>query len=171
MPCCIVWARQKPQVFGPKPDESAFTDLDVHLLNAATIWPCLELATRPTAKGGQLTKGPTVTINIDDLSYDQLIDLNNRVVARLKFLDQMHAHSAMLDFSIGEQVSFQPPGHPVLTGIIAKYNQKTVTVIASTGQPWKVAPSLLSKVKATAQSPQPDRQGRSAKVISMTPKP
>lgn len=62
-------------------------------------------------------------IDIDEFTYDQLIDLNNRVVARLRFLDQMRAHSAMLDFRIGEQVSFQPPGHTVLTGVITKYNQ------------------------------------------------
>ena len=107
-------------------------------------------------------------IDIDELTYDQLIDLNNRVVARLRFLDQMHAHSAMLDFRIGEQVSFQPPGHPVLTGMITKYNQKTVTVIASNGQQWKVSPSHLSKVPAqTAPSSHDKGKKTPAKVILM----
>jgi len=40
-------------------------------------------------------------IDIDNLTEAELIDLNNRVVARLKFLHQMKAHAAMLDFSIG----------------------------------------------------------------------
>lgn len=92
-----------------------------------------------------------MSLDIDDLTYDQLVDLNNRVVARLRFLDQMRAHSAMLDFSIGQQVSFHPPGHPVLTGVITKYNQKTVTVIASNGQQWKVSPTHLQKVAPAAQ--------------------
>jgi len=35
----------------------------------------------------------------------------------------------MLDFSIGERVSFQPDGRPLLTGILTKYNRKSVTVI------------------------------------------
>jgi len=62
-----------------------------------------------------------MTIDIDKLTETELIDLNNRVVARLEFLHQMRAHAHMLDFSIGERVSFQPDGHPVLTGIISKY--------------------------------------------------
>jgi hypothetical protein len=109
-------------------------------------------------------------MDIDHLTYDQLIDLNNRVVARLKFLDQMRAHSAMLDFSIGEQVSFQPPGHEVLTGMIVKYNQKTVTVVTSHGQQWKVSPSYLSKLKSAKAAPDTKGPRAPAKVIRM-PKP
>lgn len=108
-----------------------------------------------------------MSLDIDNLSYDQLIDLNNRVVARLRFLDQMRAHSAMLDFSIGEQVNFHPPGHPVLTGVITKYNQKTVTVIASNGQQWKVSPSHLQKAAPAAQPESKQGKGKPAKVILM----
>ena len=108
-----------------------------------------------------------MSLDIDDLTYDQLIDLNNRVVARLRFLDQMRAHSAMLDFSIGEQVSFQPPGHPVLNGVITKYNQKTVSVVASNGQQWKVSPSHLSKVVPAAEPSRDNGPKKPAKVILM----
>ena len=91
-------------------------------------------------------------IDIDTLTEAELIDLNNRVVARLKFLHQMRAHAHMLDFSIGEKVSFQPEGRPPLTGIIAKYNRKTVTVIAENGQQWNVAPVFLRKAESSAQA-------------------
>ena len=87
-------------------------------------------------------------IDIDKLTEAALIDLNNRIVERLKFLQQMRAHAAMLDYSIGERVSFQPAGHPLLTGIISKYNKKTVTVVTSDGQQWNVAPTFLSKTQA-----------------------
>jgi len=70
-------------------------------------------------------------IDIDKLNEAELIDLNNRVVARLKFLSQMRAHAHMLDFSIGQKVSFQPDGQPLMHGIIAKYNRKSVTVIGN----------------------------------------
>ena len=86
-----------------------------------------------------------MTINIDQLNEAQLIDLNNRVVARLKFLNQMRAHASMLEFSIGEKVDFQPQGRPVLRGIITKYNRKSVTVITEEGQHWTVAPVFLRK--------------------------
>jgi len=87
-----------------------------------------------------------MAIDIDRLTEAELIDLNNRVVARLKFLSQMRAHAHMLEFSIGERVSFQPDGQPLLTGIIAKYNRKSVTVITENGQQWNVAPVFLRKV-------------------------
>ena len=91
-------------------------------------------------------------IDIDTLTEAELIDLNNRVVARLKFLHQMRAHAHMLDFSIGEKVSCQPEGRPPLTGIIAKYNRKTVTVIAENGQQWNVAPVFPRKAESSGQA-------------------
>jgi len=106
-----------------------------------------------------------MTIDIDKLTEAQLIDLNNRVVARLKFLHEMRAHARMLDFSIGESVAFQPEGHPVLTGIIAKYNRKTVTIITTHGQQWNVAPALLRKSEAAAAP-----AAGSAQVINMPKK-
>lgn len=96
-------------------------------------------------------------IDIDVLNEAELIELNHRIVARLKFLHEMKLHARMLDFSIGEKVSFQPEGRPVLFGIITRYNRKTVTLITEAGEPWNVAPGLLRKLKAAgaAGSPAP----------------
>jgi hypothetical protein len=84
-------------------------------------------------------------IDIDKLSEEELIDLNNRIVERLRFLSQMRAHSQMLDFKIGDRVAFQPEGRPRLVGMLTRYNRKTVTVITDSGQHWNVAPGLLRK--------------------------
>ena len=84
-------------------------------------------------------------IDIDGLTEAELIELNHRVVARLQFLQQMRAHANMLNFSIGEKVSFQPDGSPVLHGTIIKYNRKTVTIITEQGMQWRVAPTFLRK--------------------------
>ena len=102
-----------------------------------------------------------MSIDIDRLSEAALIDLNHRIVARLKFLHDMRVHSQMLGFSIGERVCFQPAGCPVLAGLIAKYNRKTVLVIADNGQQWKVSPSLLRKIEVTVQPAAP-AAGRNA---------
>ena len=91
-------------------------------------------------------------IDIDELTEAELADLNRRIVERLRFLSQARAHSAMLDFSIGEQVSFQPEGRLPLTGIISKYNRKSVTVITSDGQQWNVSPAFLRKSKQSGKS-------------------
>lgn len=87
-------------------------------------------------------------IDIDKLNEEELIDLNNRIVARLRFLNQMSAHSQMLDFRIGDRVTFQPEGRAPLFGVITRYNKKTVTVITDSGQHWNVAPGLLRKSAA-----------------------
>ena len=90
-----------------------------------------------------------MTIDIDQLTEAELIDLNHRIVERLRFLHQMRAHGQMLEFKIGDRVTFQPPGQDPLEGMLTRYNQKTVTVITDTGQRWNVSPAILSRVKPT----------------------
>ena len=86
-------------------------------------------------------------INIDDLSEEELIALNHKIVERLKFLESMHSHNEMMKFSPGEKVSFEAAGRERQLGTLVKYNKKTVTVITESGQKWNISPQLLSKVK------------------------
>ena len=87
--------------------------------------------------------GAIVNIDFDKLTEAELIDLNNRIVERLKFLSQMRAHGQMLQFKIGDRVSFRPEGHPVVEGMLTRYNRRTVTVITDSGQRWNVSPTPL----------------------------
>ena len=98
--------------------------------------------------------------DIDSLSYDELIELHQRTVARLKFLDSMHTHKEMMQFSPGDLVCFEAPGRGKLFGTLVKYNKKTVTVITETGQKWNVSPHLLSKVKNV-------KDGKQGKIIDL----
>jgi ribosomal protein L21E len=91
-------------------------------------------------------------IDIDGLNEPELIDLNNRIVERLRFLHQARAHSRMLQFSVGDRVSFHPEGSEPLLGVLTRYNKKTVTVITEQGQRWNVSPNLLRKVKDVESS-------------------
>jgi hypothetical protein len=84
-------------------------------------------------------------INIDHLSESELIDLNHRVVARLRFLRQLDAHETMLEFRIGERVTFHPDGRPPVTGMITRYNKKTVSIVTDDGHRWNVAPQCLKR--------------------------
>ena len=88
-----------------------------------------------------------MTIDIDHLTEAALIDLNHRIVERLRFLHQMRAHVEMLEFKIGDRVTFQPPGQGQLEGMLTRYNKKTVTVITDTGQRWNVSPALLGRIE------------------------
>jgi len=97
-------------------------------------------------------------IDIDSMSYEELVRLNHKIVERLKFLDSMHTHKEMMEFSPGDQVCFEPPGRGRQFGTLVKYNKKTVTVITESGQRWNVSPHLLRKVKNVKSSR--DSQGK-----------
>jgi hypothetical protein len=90
-------------------------------------------------------EGVFMKIDINKLTEEELIDLNNRIVERLKFLNQMRAHAQMLEFKIGERVSFQPEDRSVVVGILTRYNKKTVTIITDSGERWNVAPRFLRR--------------------------
>ena len=101
--------------------------------------------------------------DIDNLTEDELIRLNERIVARLRFLESMHAHAEMLRFDVGQKVSFQPPGRDRQIGTLIKYNKKTVTVLTESGQRWNVSPNLLAAVKDIRKG-----QSGKGKVIDIT---
>ena len=86
-------------------------------------------------------------INIDNLSEKELIDLNHKIVERLNFNAQMKNHSKMMEFSIGEKISFIPIGNEIRFGVITKYNTKTISVMTDDGMRWNVSPNLLNKIK------------------------
>jgi DNA-binding IclR family transcriptional regulator len=52
---------------------------------------------------------------------------------------------AEVEAEIGDRVSFQPSGHPILVGMLTRYNKKTVTVITDSGQRWNLAPAFLRR--------------------------
>ena len=94
-----------------------------------------------------------MTFPLDDLTESELIDLNHRIVERLRYLQQLRAHQAMLDFRIGERVTFNPDGRGEVTGMLTRTNKKTVTVITDDGHHWNVAPDFLKKVPDKINQP------------------
>jgi len=91
-------------------------------------------------------------IDIDGLSYEELVQLNHRVVERLKMLEAMQAHVDMMAFNLGARVSFDSQFGRQL-GTVVKYNRKTVTVLGDDSRQWRISPSLLSSVKDVDQTP------------------
>ncbi len=87
-----------------------------------------------------------MTIDIDQLTEDELLELNHRIIERLKFLDTLQAHQSMMAFNIGCRVSFDSK-HGRQVGTLTKFNQKTVTVVTDNGHRWRISPHLLSEVK------------------------
>ena len=89
-------------------------------------------------------------IDINHLTEAELVDLNHKIVERLRLLSQMRAHTQMLEFSIGDRVSFQPEGLPPVTGMLTRYNKKSVTVITDDGRRWNVSPRFLRRVESAS---------------------
>ena len=105
-----------------------------------------------------------MAIDIDDLTYEELIKLNHRIVERLKFLDSMHTHNEMIQFSPDDKVTFHPPNRERQTGTLVKYNKKTVTVVTDDGEQWNVAPQLLSKIKKEKPKTKKSKRGNVVKL-------
>ena len=84
----------------------------------------------------------TMPINIDQLSIEELVALNHRVIARIKLLEQRSTMNSMVKFNVGSRVSFDPDGS-IRTGTLIKFNPKTVVVLTDDGQRWKVSPHFL----------------------------
>ncbi len=98
-------------------------------------------------------------INIDQLTEPELLELNRRIVERLRILHQLHAHVRMMEFNIGERVSFQTDQHKTVEGTLVRYNKKSVTIVSDDGGRWTVSPGLLRKAGAAG------REGKAGKVI------
>lgn len=86
-------------------------------------------------------------IDIDQLTEKELIELNHRIVERLKFIQSMYDHAGMMEFNIGEKVCFSPSGREERIGVLVKFNKKTVTIVTEQGERWNVSPHFLSKVE------------------------
>jgi hypothetical protein len=97
-----------------------------------------------------------MTIDIDRLTEAELIDLNHRIVARLRFLRQLETHVTMLEFRIGERARFHPAGRPPVTGMVTRYNRKTVSIVTDDGQRWNVSPQLLERADIDAHTVTPE---------------
>jgi len=93
--------------------------------------------------------------DIDGLNEAELVDLNRRVVERLRLLAQVRAHAEMLRFTVGDRVTFRPDGCGPVQGMLTRYNRKTVTVVTDDGRQWNVSPSLLSRAAPARTASRP----------------
>ena len=99
-----------------------------------------------------------MAIDIDGLTEAELIDLNRRIVERLRLMQQVRAHRQMLEFRIGDRVAFRADGPGGLVeGMLTRYNRKSVTVITDDGHQWNVAPGLLTRAAAPTAAKPPAR--------------
>lgn len=86
-------------------------------------------------------------MNIDDLTIEQLLDLNDRVCRRIDELRAKQDREAFALLRPGMQVKFIN-GDEQITGVLLKRNKKTVIIASENGERHHKAPAgLVSPVK------------------------
>jgi hypothetical protein len=88
-----------------------------------------------------------MSIDLDNLTREELEELNHRVIERLKYLDTVMAQQAMMTLNLGTQVSFASRQRGRVFGTIIKFNRKTVVVLTDDGHQWRVPPDILTPIK------------------------
>ena len=100
-------------------------------------------------------------IDVSRLSEAELVDLNRRIVERLQLLRSAKQLTQLARFTVGVAVEFGTDVGQTLSGVIARLNRQTATVVAPSGR-WRVSPSLLRAAPVEA-----DRAAPSERVVRM----
>jgi hypothetical protein len=91
-------------------------------------------------------------MDIEKLTIDELIVLNHRVIARLRYLQGLKTRAHLDRFEVGDRVSFQSDGRTV-EGLVVRVNQKSLSV-RTLDSNWTIHPRFLTKlIKTGAPGP------------------
>jgi hypothetical protein len=85
-------------------------------------------------------------MRIEDLSVEELLELNQIICDRIDELRALQDSEAMRQLQIGNTVSFESKEGRIF-GIVIKINRKTVSVLSQDKRQWKVPPGLLTRLK------------------------
>jgi len=86
-------------------------------------------------------------MRIEDMSIDQLLELNQYICQRIDELQEHETLQALSQLRVGLKVTFEGREGPVL-GIVTKINRKSVIVLGDDGKKqYKVSPGLLRPLR------------------------
>jgi len=90
--------------------------------------------------------------DVDKLNREELLELNRRIIERLKYLSTREALEYSKKFNVGDEVEFKNKG-TVIRGTVTRINRKTLSVQTREGQ-WNIPPQFLKKVGKGEQGTQ-----------------
>jgi hypothetical protein len=90
--------------------------------------------------------------DIDKLNRAELLELNRRIIERLKYLSKKEAVEYSRKFSVGDVVEFNNEG-TIIHGTVIRINRKTLSIKTREGQ-WNVPPQFLRKAGKTEKGKQ-----------------
>ncbi|WP_027950890.1 hypothetical protein [Haliea salexigens] len=86
-------------------------------------------------------------MRIEDMSIDQLLELNRMICRRIDELQDRETLQALRQLRVGQKVSFEAQEGPTM-GIVTKINRKTVIVLGEDGRKqYKISPGLLRPLR------------------------
>ena len=88
--------------------------------------------------------------DVDKLNREELLELNRRIVERLKHLSNRETLEISKKFRVEDMVEFRS-GKTMIRGVIIRINRKTLSVKTKEGQ-WNVPPQFLKKVEKSEGS-------------------
>lgn len=112
------------------------------------------------------------SIDLTQFCEHELLELNRKIVDRVRYLREARTHHQMLEHYPGEKVSFSPePGRKVVATIV-RLNRKSVSLVTPDGTQWRVSPTLLSRVEpkdveAEVVAPAPKEDARHSPPIPL----
>jgi len=95
-----------------------------------------------------------ITKDLDDMTEEELRELHRTVAERINGLIAMRRHSKMMNFRIGDRVTFDTDRGTVV-GRVVRVNHKTISVDEDDGHGWRVSPHVLKKIEEAPVSRQP----------------
>ncbi|MBI4678144.1 MAG: hypothetical protein HY748_11230 [Elusimicrobia bacterium] len=85
-----------------------------------------------------------MSIDIEKLSLEELLDLNRRIVRRIEYLHGLKTRAHLDRFEVGDRVSFQSDGRAV-EGLVVRVNRKTLSVRTGDSH-WTIPPKFVTKL-------------------------
>ena len=86
-------------------------------------------------------------INLDTLNHDELVELNRRVVDRIKMKRSLKSAEKARSIQVGDKVQFKSKKGGVIKGVVTKVNRKTIDIREDDNsfRNWRVTASLVEK--------------------------
>jgi uncharacterized protein YkvS len=86
-------------------------------------------------------------MRIEDMSIDQLLELNQIICQRIDQLQERETLQALSQLRVGQKVTFEGREGPVM-GVVTKINRKSVIVLGEDGRKqYKISPMLLRPLR------------------------
>lgn len=86
-------------------------------------------------------------MRFEDMTIDQLIDLNQAICQRIDELPESEAMQMLQQLRLGQTVSFHSSKNGSVFGTLIKVDRKTVIVASEDSRQWKVPIGMIQPLR------------------------